>query len=500
MIDIVNTQLPSVAPCRSNFSRLAAAALTFCVGAALPFGADAASASAATPVTAVTADRPEPGKQGESMAADKPGDILAQPYSSGVNLVGHSDVWSRDSNIQLSWVDECAYISSSSPNFLGWGVTADPSTFGVAVIDVSDPTAPKAVRVLRDRGSLYSGEAMDAVSTPDRKVLVAGTYEGGAKPAEDARWVSIYDASDCANPTLTAEYQWPEQVHAITVSPNGKRVYATHIEPFTGKGGVHVLDITNLAEPRYLGKFSVTRADGSSFEFATHEISVSDDETRIYAGVLGSGGDDLNHGVPSSPPSAASLGPDAGGVYILDNSDIVEGRPNPKMRLVGTAEHGGWHSVMPARINGVPYLVGGGELGACPGAWPKFVNIADETKPFVAGEFRLAMNKPENCPERSANEKATGGIVGDPGTAALHYNDVDSADNTRLGLFPFMWAGMRIVDLSNPAEPVEVGYFKPGDACGGHARYVPDTGHIWFACGKSGFYVIELKEGVRADR
>lgn len=485
---------------RRNPSGLVSTAIALLVGAALTCGINAVTTAAEATATAVTVDRPEPGKQGESMPADNPGSILAQPYSSGVNLVGHSDVWARDTNVQLAWVDHCAYIASSSPNFLGWGVTADPSTYGVAVIDVSDPAAPKAVKVLRDRGALYSAEAMDAVSTTDRKVLVAGTYEGGVKPAEDARWVSIYDASDCADPKLTAEYQWPEQVHAITVSPNGQRVYATHIEPFSGKGGIHVLDISDLAKPRYLGKFAVTRADGSSFEFATHEISVSDDETRIYAGVIGSSGDDLNHGVPSSPPSAASLGPDAGGVYILDNSDIAGGHPDPKMRLIGTAQHGGWHSVMPARINGVPYLVGAGELGACPGAWPKFVNIADETKPVLAGEFRLAMNKPENCPERSPTEKATGGIVGDPGTATLHYNDVDSAVNTRLGLFPFMWAGMRIVDLSKPDAPVEVAYFKPGDACGGHARYVPETGHIWFACAKSGFYVIELKEGVHAGR
>lgn len=445
----------------------------------------------------ITEDNPEPGMQGQSMPEDAPGSILARPYSVGVNLIGHNDVWERDSNIQLSWVDHCAYIASSSPNFMFWGANAKPETFGVAVIDVSNPRNPEAVKVLRDRGSLYAVEAMHAVSTPERKVLAAGTYEDGNNAEVHSRWLSLYDVSECAEPKLVSEYRWPEKAHAITLAPNGKRVYATTIEPFAADGGIMVLDISDMANPRYMGKFGVTAADGSVFGFATHEISMSADETRIYAGVLGSQGGDLNHGVEPFPPNAEYLGPDGGGVYILDNSDIVEGRADPEIRLLSTVQHGGWHSVMPANIGGVPHLVGGGELGACPGAWPKIINIEDETAPYIAGEFKLAMNHAENCPRRSDRERLSGGIVGDPGTASLHFNDVDSATDTRLGLFQYMWAGLRIVDLRDPETPVEVAYFKPGDACGGHVRYVEETGHIWFTCGSSGFYVIELKQEVR---
>jgi hypothetical protein len=96
-------------------------------------------------------------------------------------------------------------------------------------------------------------------------------------------------------------------------------------------------------------------------------------------------------------------------------------------------------------------------------------------------------------------EIATRGIVGSPGTASTHFNDVDSATNTRLGMFPFMWAGLRIVDLRDPAKPMEVGYFKPGDACMSHVHYVPKAGQIWFACTYSGFYVVNLKPELRAS-
>ena len=84
-----------------------------------------------------------------------------------------------------------------------------------------------------------------------------------------------------------------------------------------------------------------------------------------------------------------------------------------------------------------------------------------------------------------------------PGTAAMHFNDVDSASNTHLGLFNFAWAGLRIADLRNPSKPVEVGYFKPGDFCTGHVRYFPETGVLWAVCGQSGFYVLQLSPELR---
>ncbi|MCE7796492.1 hypothetical protein LWE61_07940 [Sphingobium sufflavum] len=439
------------------------------------------------------ADRPEPGLQGQTMPGEA-GQIQAQSYRKGVQLVGHAPLGGRDSNLQLAWVDQCAYVSSTSPNFLMWGAKARPESFGVAVLDVSNPAAPKQVGLLRDRGSLYASETLHAVAAPGHKVLAAGSY--GAK--DDAAYTDIYDVSDCTRPRHMAEIKWPESVHTLTLSANGKHLYATIIAPFTGKGGIAVMDISDMAHPRYVGKFAATRPDGSSFEFAAHEISISPDEKRIYAGVISSMGNDLNKGVKIFPPNREGLGPDAGGVYILDNSDLAAGRSDPKMRLIGTAQHGGWHSVMRANIKGVPHLVGAGELLACPGSWPKITNIADERKPFVDGEVKLAMNHTENCPAWSATEKASTGISPDAGTATLHFNDVDSATDTRLGLFNFLWAGLRIVDIRSPAKPQEVAYFKPGDGCGGHVRYLPKTGDIWLACQASGFYVLRLKPEVRA--
>src|SRR5438093_1908115 len=341
-------------------------------------------------------DRLEPGLQGQAVPQDNPGSILARPYYKGVRVVGHDTIRGRDSNIQLSWVDHCAYVSSTSGSFpMGLvKIRGDTTLTGIAVIDVSDPKHPRTVKLLRDKASGAALEAMHAITAPDgRRVLAAGTYEdgkNGPNPNKPA-WLDIYDVSDCANPKLTAEIELPENVHALTISPNGRHVYGTLTS--IAEGGLHVVDISDMAKPRYVGKLGVTTADGKTVPFAPHEVSISPDERRIYAGVNDSKVGDLNQDVPFLPPTRASLGPEGGGVYILDSSDIADGKPNPKLRLIGSIPHGGWHSPVRASIGGVPYLVSASELGRCPGTWPKIMNIADERKPFIAGEFKLAMNR-----------------------------------------------------------------------------------------------------------
>jgi hypothetical protein len=421
-----------------------------------------------------------------------------------VRVVGHNNLADRGSNLQLAWVDQCAYVSSTiqDMNLLGFepNPKADKSLLGVAVLDVSNPRQPRQVGLLRERGAIYATETMHAFSAPGRKVLAAGAYGGGkpgAKAGDDA-FLDLYDVSDCKRPKHMSQYVWPENVHMVTVSSNGKRVYGTIISPFTGGGGIFVLDITGLAKPRLIGKLAATKPDGSSFEFAAHEIVLSPDEPRIYAGVLAAKDGDLKRRAGASFPDEETMGPESGGIMILDNGDIADGRANPKMRVIGTVRHAGWHSPARASIGGKPYIVNASELAGCPGSWPRITDISDEANPHVVGEFRLAMNHKENCPPRTPIEAATKGILGAPGTAASHFNDVDSATDTRLGLFPFLGAGLRIADLRNPTKPVEIAYFKPGDGCMSHVRYDARTGNIWVVCKRSGFYVLTLDPKVRA--
>lgn len=454
------------------------------------------------PASAGTPDRPEPGKQGETM----PGEAraLEAPYSKGINLIGHDAIGGRSGNVTMAWSGTCAYVADGLSLNADGGILAQPRgpQSGLAVIDVSNPAAPRTVRYLTDKGALNASETVHVAGRPGHPIMAASTYggvEGMSAPKEG--WLSLYDVSDCTRPRLLSEVQWPEPVHTLRVSPSGRYVYGPILNPFIGTGGIAVMDISDPARPRYLGRFGVTRRDGTSFQFSPHELTFSPDEKRIYVGVVASQGGDLNrHFKNTKPgvPSAESVGPDAGGIYILDNSDFLEGKADPKFRLIAAAQKAGWHSPVLARFGGKRALVNAGELGACPGAWPRITDISDEADPALLGEFRLAMNRAENCPEPTAMERASGGLVGRAGIASTHFQDVDSAEHTRLGLFNFMWAGLRVADLRNPRNPVEVAYFKPGDSCMSHVHYNAARGHIWLACSASGFYVLELKPELRA--
>ena len=450
----------------------------------------------ASPVLAQ--DNPEPGLSGGPITGQEDGwgtPPLPRPIHKGVRVVGHEPIQGRKSNQQLVWIDHCAYVAGA-PMLNDGGVKVGPTdrfiaTDGVAVIDVRDPSKPRQVGLLRERGALRTVETIDAVDAGSRKVLAVGDYAGGnvAFAYKDPPVLNIYDVSDCARPKLMAEYTWPENVHTLTISADGKRIYAPSLsqkEPL-GTGGIHVLDISDLRKPRHVGRFQATAPDGRSWDFEAHQMSVSPDQRRIYAGVVQSlGAGDLNDGRKIEQSEAG--GNEAGGIYILDNSELVDGKPDPKMRLLGVVPRGGWHSVMMAKFDGVPHLVGAAENGRCPGAFPRITNIADETRPKLVGEFRLSVNQLRYCDVTKQTDSV-------PST---HFADVDDAEHSRLGLFNFQEAGLRIADLRDPRDPIEIAYFRPGDSCTGHVRYVPASSQMWLTCQMSGFWVLELAPEVKA--
>ena len=179
------------ARCRRASCIFTAALVTASLLGGLQPAAPAWAASTSTSVA--TRDHLEPGLQGQTLPQDDPGSILTRPYSKGVQVIGHDVIKGRDSNVQLSWVDHCAYVSSTSGPFPLLGTTKGDTTLtGVAVLDVSNPRRPTTVKLLRDNGSIAALEAMHAISAPGRKVLAAGAYgngAGGAMPNDKPAWL-----------------------------------------------------------------------------------------------------------------------------------------------------------------------------------------------------------------------------------------------------------------------------------------------------------------------
>jgi hypothetical protein len=487
-------------------------------------------------------DRPETGYQGETTLQEALTGASQDPYFCGLRIVGHTDIWNRGGNWQLARSQHCAYVSTVKTVPLD---PEDPVTTrepaGVAVIDVSDPTKPESVRVLRDPGSLDSIETMHAVDAGKRHVLAAGDYTGGTQwypwspvtnPETTSAALDIYDSTECAEPKHMATYYWPTNVHDVTISPDGKRIYGT------GEGAVlYVLDITNMARPKLIADQPLILPGDSPSSvgwapYPCHTVTFNRDETRMYcAGVVSSRS-------PDDGEQAEGSTWDKAGPTIWDVSEISRGRKNPEVRFVGEADirgQGGHHAV-PAIIDGKPHLIAANELGGCPnavgrpplGAYPtayaRIWDISAERAPRKVSEFHLEVTK--HCDEERVQDSNTLGSWG------LHYNNVDDPwGDTKLGLFGSTAAGLRIVDLRNPKHPREVAYYKPGgnptaqlqpagvhfgaalfanmnflDACGSRNWFVKETGHIWFVCQANGFFVAELSPevreylGERADR
>jgi hypothetical protein len=429
-------------------------------------------------------DRPETGMQGETPLKDMESGQTKSPYNCGMRIIGNTNIMNLGGGL-LKRSRSCAYVSTSGQNG------------GVAVIDVSNPAAPKPVKLLKDPGAIGTSETMDVVDVDNRHLLVVGEYSNGLSAT--AAPFSIYDTSVCTDPKLITSYYWPGDLHIVKISPDGKRVYASR--PF-GTAGVMILDIADPGKPKFLGNFPLVMPGGR--QQRCHDMEFNENETRMYCA-----------GSVPMPDNRKDLS----GPSIWDVSQISSGAQNPSwpaIRFVGesTIKGQGDHHAPRVFINGKPYLVAANELRT--NAFPRIFDISDEKAPRPVSDFRLEANDRALADPAWAKANTAAGY-------GLHYNNVvDNAwGNVAIGMFSFMGSGMRIVDLRDPMRPREVAYYKPAastvtpgtgrggrggaissvtpnDTCISQGFFIHETGQIWFSCTSGGFYVAELSSAVKA--
>jgi hypothetical protein len=410
-------------------------------------------------------DQPETGLQGEVPRVDQLSGRAFQGYNCGVALVGHNDLGGHGGHANMAWVDHCAYVASAGQ--------------GISVVDVSDPADPVHVSTLTGPGSTLAIETIAATRVGDRAVLVAGRY--GPMPIAVPAPMDIYDVRDCAHPQLMSTFTFPENIHNLTFSPDGTRLYATL--------PLQVLDITDLAAPVYLGKLENEIPQPAPLgKYLSHEVMTSPDGNTLYLG---------------------GQTPEFSYFTIVD----VTGWPERHSTVLSQVEGRG-HSIRLARIKGRTYalhseesIIGPTAKGCMPetlnpfagAAQPWLSDVTDPANPIMRiGQFRLAINEPENCAAEALDGE----------NASVHYHDVDDPGRTTFAMLSMWNAGLRIVDVRDPASPREVAYFNPGafttpgddlllDKAWGHVRYDQATGQIWFATQSGGFWVVELEPQVR---
>jgi hypothetical protein len=416
-------------------------------------------------------DRPETGLQGDVPRADQLSGRAFLGYNCGLALVGYNDLGHRGGNANMAWSDHCAYVA---------GVN------GVAVVDVADPANPVLVSTLHGPGSDFTLETITAMTTADRAVLVAGRYgnnsdRGPAVPSP----MDIYDVSDCAHPQLKTTYNFPKNIHNLTLTADARHVWTTM--------PVQYLDLTDLAHPtgyHDLDSELTPLENPFTANQNSHEAWPSPDGTRLYIGSQVAG-DETFRIIDISKWPAQSL----------TRSDILSEFPSPG------------HSIRPMSVGGRTFLVNSDESiddptakGCLPDdltpfggvSRPRITEITDERHPQEVGQFRLAIAEPENC----------GAQVASGVNPSVHYQDVDSYADTTFAMVSSWNSGLRVADVRDPSHPTEVAYFNPGqfeypgeslalDKAWGHVRYLPETGQIWMATETGGFWVLQLENGAR---
>lgn len=423
--------------------------------------------------------RPETGMQGRVSQADHDAGLAAAGFTCNTELVGQyrneGAIGTVGGFKVLRYVDkagrECAYYDST----LLFPTNILDRELGVNVIDMSDPTNPRKVNALVTPAMLSPHESL--VLSQEAGVLAAVL----GNPAFGPGVVDVYDISeDCRNPVLKSSLPVGIFGHESGLTDDGKTFYA-------GSPGTETLvavDISNpiLPRPIWFG------------QYPSHGLTLSADGNRAYVAGIG----------------------DEGGVIILDTSEVQARKPNPEVKEIARVD---WETrtipqnAMPFTSDGREYLFeideyssdGGGGIGVGfhgikVGA-ARIIDITDETAPTVVSDLRLQVHNPENRAE-IANDP---GAVNPTGGYAGHYCSIPSSDNPTIAACSMILSGLRVFDISDPTNPVEVAYYNapvqdriltlPAPASNwamSAPAFVPERKEIWYSDGYSGFYVVKV--------
>ena len=423
--------------------------------------------------------RPEPDIQGRIPKQEVDSGRADAGYRCNISVLGRSG--STGGFRVHRYVDrsgrECAYYDTTLL-FPTNATSLSLEPTGVAVLDMSDPSRPKRTATLVTPAMQTPHESFNI--SAKRGVLAAVL----GNPSQYPGGIDLYDISqDCRNPVpMSAAFPASPFGHESGMAPDGQTFYPTSI----GTDDTTAVDISNLRLPRTL----VTA------NYDTHGMDVSDDGKRGYLAA-------------------------AGGLIIVDLSEVQERRPNPQIREISRLT---WSNItipqyaVPVTIKGKPYLVevdefsetadgeitGNGErVGAA-----RIIDISNERRPFVVSNIRLAVHQKENRGRIAGDYGAQSPVQGYAG----HYCNVPRRKDPGIVACSMIASGLRVFDIRDPKKPREIAYHvappstisatgsptidERANWAMSQPAFAPERGEIWYSDGTSGFYSLKVDPGV----
>lgn len=337
----------------------------------------------------------------------------AQGYACNLEVVGR---FQDTSWASLDTLDDCAYYGRQF------------RAGGVQVLDVSDSTDPTPTDVLVTPAMQDPGESLRV--NAKRKLLVGTGY--------NESWLDIYDLSeDCRHPRLLASVDMsPAAGHEGWFSPDGNTYYMSTTGP-DAAATVFPVDISDPANPRLLSSWA--------FQSQTHGGSTTEDGTRSYICQQ------------QSPPKDALL--------VVDTSQIADRKtaPQPKVLAQIPLRDNQWcQAAYRVTYSGRPYLIQYGERSGAPDCsrshdnwanfgYPRILDLADERNPKLVSTALLEVHLPEHCTEVTGEGAANG--LG----YSVHHCSPDRLYNPTILACSWFHGGMRVLDIRDPKNPVEIG-------------------------------------------
>ncbi len=394
------------------------------------------------PVAAATAGNEVAGAALVSELAATPGSL---------EQVGHGPLLNRGMNAALAVKGDYAYVGSRTD-----GTHADA---GVLVVDVSDPANPAVVHQIGPPLEGNPGESSRELRIwPQQNLLLVlnhGCSElihrcaGGNTVRSTIRFYDI-SGENAARPQLVSTYlpsrtrpQVPHEffLWADPARPGRALLYYTNPSG-TDPGELIVTDISGAREGRFaeIAEFKVALPD-NGMDNRLHSLGISDDGTRGYLAYLG------------------------GGFMVVDTSDFAADLPNPAVRLITPVERRvfwtdpGAHSAV--KLPGRPVALTtdevygklGGVLPAhgCPWGWVRMIDIGNEAKPKIMGEYRVRPHNLQSyCDEVPPDEENL--------SSQSAHNPTLTAN---LALVTWHSRGFQLFSTENPRRPRQLAEFMP---------------------------------------
>lgn len=337
--------------------------------------------------------------------------------------------------------------------------------YAATLLDVADPARPMILARIPVRTGTHSHKAR---LCGNLLTINVERYGGGG---DGTAGLAIFDIADAGHPKEIAYYRMGglstggTGVHRFQMDCPRKLVYASgSADGFQGNI-VSIIDISAPARPREIGRWWMPGQHAAAGEKSPSSGSAY----RIH------------HPLRLGDRLYVSLWYD--GFAILDISDPA--RPRLVSHVGDRPESGApTHTALPVghRILGQDWLVvfdeemGGGN----PPAYMRLYNITEERRPVPAATFHV----------RPDPAGMTGGRFG-------AHQPHESVGTDNLVYAAWFSGGLRVIDISNPYRPTEVGHYIPQPGQGtrfaqSNDVFVDERGLIYLIDRVSGLDILRL--------